>query len=137
MKKLLVFCLFSFNILAGPGSGGGGHFTLKGRLVSNTDIDVYSKVSELNFSDIKAIKLHTGKLIDVNKEVESIQLAFDRNNKVDYIELIEGSVIDSYDIDKLIIKNPALHKNSTDYLKKQKLDTDFLLKRVLSDGSDG
>lgn len=100
--------------------------------------NVYSQdLPVLNFSDIKAVKLHTGKLINVNREVESIQLAFDRNNKVDYIELLEGSVIDSYDIDKIILKKPALYRVPTDYFKKQKLHTDFLLKRVLGDGSGG
>ena len=38
------------------------------------------------------------------KQIERIQFAQDRKNKIDYIELYEGSLIDSYDINKAILK---------------------------------
>ena len=88
-------------------------------------------ISMPSFSDIKTIKLHTGKLLDVKKEVNTIQLAMDRNNKVDYVELLEGSIIDSYDIDKIIFKQPHTHLNESFYLNT------FMLSRVLGDGSGG
>lgn len=95
MKNLLVFCLFSFNILAGPGSGGGGHFTLKGRVVLNADIlgidqnKLNNLVSDLKnkdfaiilpnsvISDIRTIdenKIVPNKDILLNEEIKDIQL---------------------------------------------------------------
>jgi hypothetical protein len=100
--------------------------------------NVYSQeTSILKFSDIKAIKLHSGKIINMKKEVESIQLAFDRDNKVDYIELLEGSVVDSYDIEKVILKNPASKILSEDSLSSNHFNSIFMLARVMGDGSGG
>ena len=96
--------------------------------------NVYSQdLSMLKFSDIKAIKLHSGKIINMKKEVEAIQLAFDRENKVDYVELLEGSVIDSYDIEKVILKTPSAN---TLFSMDSFGPTSFMMARM-GDGSGG
>ncbi|PIK13510.1 hypothetical protein [Halobacteriovorax sp. JY17] len=98
----------------------------------------YSKGSaELNLSNIMAIRLNSGKLIHVNQDVESIQVAGDRANKVDYVELRQGTIIDSYDIDRVILEKPRGTVNLTDYLGSISPDTFILLERVLGDGSGG
>jgi hypothetical protein len=100
--------------------------------------NAYSQeISTLKFSDIKSIKLHSGKIINMKKDVESIQLAFDRDNKVDYIELLEGSVIDSYDIEKVILQKPSSRILSDDSLNSSHFNSAFMLKRVMGDGSGG
>jgi hypothetical protein len=91
------------------------------------------KISMPKLSDIKAIKLNNGKIINVQKEVESIQLASDRANKVDYVELLEGAVIDSYDIEKVILNNQTSPKS----LNLNHFDSMFMLTRVMGDGSGG
>ena len=53
---------------------------------------------DLSSSKIESIKLRTGKIVTIKGEVESIQLNADRDNKVDYIILREGTLIDSLDI---------------------------------------
>ena len=96
--------------------------------------NVYSQeISALKFSDIKAIKLHSGKIINMKKEVESIQLAFDRDNKVDYVELIEGSVIDSYDIEKVILKTPSANS----LFSMDSFGTTSFMMAKMGDGSGG
>lgn len=87
------------------------------------------------FSDIKAIKLHTGELINVKKKVDTIQFALDRENKVDYVELLEGSVIDSYDIDRVIFKKN--NTSSSNSFGLSDFNSTFMLSRVMGDGSGG
>lgn len=85
------------------------------------------------FSDIKAIKLHTGELINVKKEVDKIQFALDRDNKVDYIELLEGSVIDSYDIKEIKFSE----KFDTSILNRHGFNSQLVIRAVMGDGSGG
>ena len=85
------------------------------------------------FSDIKAIKLHTGELINVKKEVDTIQFALDRDNKVDYIELLEGSVIDSYDIQEIKFGE----KFDSSILDRHRFNSQLVIRAVMGDGSGG
>jgi hypothetical protein len=85
------------------------------------------------FSDIKEIKLHTGEIINAKKEITLIQLASDRINKVDYIELKEGLIIDSYDIKE--IKFNQNFENSI--LNRNGMNSQLLIRAVMGDGSGG
>jgi hypothetical protein len=86
-----------------------------------------------SFSDIKTIKLHTGEVINAEKEITLIQLASDRINKVDYIELKEGLIIDSYDIKE--IKFNQNFENSI--LNRNGMNSQLLIRAVMGDGSGG
>lgn len=71
----------------------------------------------------------------INQNRESILCAEDQRNETDNFELKKGSIIDSYDIDRIILDKPRNITNNTDYLGPISPDTFMLLERVLSDGS--
>ncbi len=99
-------------------------------------LNVYSQdISTSNFAKIESIKLNNGIILNVQKEVEFIQLALDRRNKIDYIELLEGTVIDSYDIERLILKKPTSQFPLNDLLDQ--INSKLILSRVMGDGSGG
>ena len=79
-------------------------------------------------SDFKSVELYDGEMINVKAEVEAIQFADDRINLVDYIELKEGSVIDSYDIRRIHFSRDN-HNFST--------GNRLILAREAGDGSGG
>jgi hypothetical protein len=85
------------------------------------------------FSDFKEIKLHTGEIINAKKEVSLIQLASDRINKVDYIELKEGLIIDSYDIKEIKFNE----RFDSSILGKRGLNSELVIRAVMGDGSGG
>jgi hypothetical protein len=95
--------------------------------------NVYSKETPvLKITDIKVIKLNSGDLIRP-RQIERIQFAHDRENKIDYIELFEGSLIDSYDINRAILKE----ESSKETIDSSLINSTFMLSRVLGDGSGG
>jgi hypothetical protein len=85
------------------------------------------------FSDIKEIKLHTGEIINANKEISLIQLATDRINRVDFIELKEGLIIDSYDI-----KEIKFNENfDSSILGRRGYNSEHVVRALMGDGSGG
>jgi len=101
MKKLLIFCLFSFCILAGPGSGGGGHFTLKGRVILNADIlgldqsKLQDLVSGLKSKDLGVI-LPNSIISDIRTTDEDIVVPNKDlllNKEIKDIQLINGNIL--------------------------------------------
>ena len=72
-------------------------------------------------------------MINVKKEVDTIQFALDRDNKVDYIELLEGSVIDSYDIKEIKFSE----KFDTSILSRYGFSSELVIRAVMGDGSGG
>lgn len=92
--------------------------------------------STYKLENIMAIKLLDGSQVNFKKEVSAIQFASDRENKIDFIELREGSIIDSYDIERVILK-----KNSSNPFAGQSFNADLfthgLMMARLGDGSGG
>lgn len=62
-----------------------------------------SNMPKLAPSTIVEALLKDGRLVDFKKEVEELHIF---NNKIDYIELTTGEIIDRLDIEKIKHRNP-------------------------------
>ena len=87
---------------------------------------------ELDFSIFDSIQLNNGKKIDFQTKVERIHLSSDRVNKVDYVELLEGTVVDSYDIKEIFLRDKD--KDGSNIIEA---GPKTVTKKLLGDGSGG
>ena len=104
MKKLLLFCLFSFGILAGPGSGGGGHLTIQGRVLLNAYLlglnqdKLQDLVIDLRKKDIELI-IPNSMISDIRTTNEDIFVPSKNvllNNSIKDIQLTNGNIINNF-----------------------------------------
>ena len=92
--------------------------------------------SAYKLENIKAIKLFDGSQIDFKKEVSAIQFASDRENKIDFVELKQGLIIDSYDIEKVILKENTSNPFAGRAFNSD-LNTNSFMLAMMGDGSGG
>lgn len=101
MKKLLVFCLFSFTLIAGPGSGGGGHNIVQKRILLNSDIlnlnqdTLQGLITELKNKNTNVL-IPSSIISDMETRDLDIYLPNKTillNNKIKDIQLINGNLI--------------------------------------------
>jgi hypothetical protein len=100
-------------------------------LISSLTIGHAAYSQSLKISDIREIQLHSGKIINVANDVESLTLTSERDNKVDYVELLEGSLIDSTDIRSIKFSDKL------DISRLQDISSSQFVVRALGDGSGG
>ncbi len=89
-----------------------------------------------DLGNIKSIELFDGSQIDFQSEVATIQFADDRENKIDFIELKQGLIIDSYDVEKIILKKGATNLFDSKLFNLDRFGKGFKAARA-GDGSGG
>lgn len=52
-------------------------------------------------AQIKSVELFDGEKINAEEKISNIKHAIDRKNKIDFIELTDGRIIDSFDIENV------------------------------------
>ncbi len=87
--------------------------------------------SKIKLHDFNEIRLFNGETIKVKEEVKLLEISNQRQNNIEYIELNDGSIIDSSDIGEILLSD-RLDENQL-----RDLENGHLLLRNIGDGSGG
>lgn len=87
-------------------------------------------------NNVQKIVLFDGRELDIAEDVSRIHTAMDRENKVDYIELTDGMIVDSYDIEGFINFSGDQISSFAGPTNIEGLDSDVIF-RLTGDGSGG
>lgn len=63
-----------------------------------------SVFAEAGSMKIKELILKDGSRVNTEKEVESIEFSDDRENNIEWVELKEGTLLDSTDIERVLLE---------------------------------